>query len=125
MNVPEYAVKKHGRTAVALVEHVEAGGAQNVGTFRKIIQKSEGISAQGTAGFWTDGGDGAGLVHRTKNSGYPIEDGQEAALTKRCQAMARAYEEAQAQASPDEQFWAGLAMHLEGVADLIRQRFAA
>lgn len=125
MNIPEYATKKHGATALALVEHADAGGVQNVGTFRKIIQKSEGISSQGTAGFWTDGGTGAGLVYRTHNSGYPIKDDQAAGLTKRCRAMAEDYKASQAKASPDEQFWAGMATHLEAVADLIRDRFAA
>lgn len=125
MDIPEYAIKKHGATALALVEHVEAGGDQDVGTFRKIIMMSEGISSQGTAGFWTDGGNGAGLVHRTKNSGYPITDNQPAALTKRCRRMAELHKARQAQASPDQKFWVGLATHLEAVADLIRQRFAA
>lgn len=74
---------------------------------------------------WTDGGDGAGLVHRTKNKGYPIEDEQEVALTKRRRAMAKPYQQGVVQASPDELFWVGLATHLEGVADLIRRRFAA
>jgi hypothetical protein len=123
--IPEYAVKKHGKTALLLVGHVEAGGAQNVGTFRKIIQESEGISSQGTAGFWTDGGDGTGLVYRTENSGYPIEDSQAAALTKRCKAMAQLYKERMAQASPDQQFWTSLAAHLDAMADLIRIRLAA
>ncbi|MCI0634923.1 MAG: hypothetical protein L0206_13550 [Actinobacteria bacterium] len=125
MDIPEYAIRKHGATALTLVEHVERGGAQDVGTFRKIIQKSEGISSQGTAGFWTDGGDGPGLVYRTKNSGYPINDDQPAALTKRCRAMAKAHLAALAQASPDQKFWISMASHLEAVAELIRQRFAA
>jgi hypothetical protein len=124
MKIPDYAVRKHGATALALVEHVTAGGAQNVGTFRKIIQKSEGISSQGTAGFWTDGGNGTGLVYRTHHSGYPITDDQPAALTKRCFAMAEASKAAQAQASPDQQLWTGIAQHLEAVAELIRHRFA-
>lgn len=125
MDIPEYAIRKHGATALALVEHVEAGGAQDVGTFRNIIMNAEGISSQGTAGFWTDGGNGTGLVYRTKNSGYPIRDDQPAALTKRCRRMAELYKARQAQASPDQQFWAGLATHLEAVAELIRHRFAA
>jgi hypothetical protein len=39
--------------------------------------------------------------------------------------MADAYRAAQKEADLDEQFWVGLATHLEGVAALIRERFPA
>jgi hypothetical protein len=125
VKVDPYAVKKHGPTAQALVEHVQSGGTQNVGTFRGILAKSAGVSNQGTAGFWTDGPNGGGLVHRTKDSGYPILDSQPAALTKRCLAIAEKYKASQAQVGPDQQFWMGLAGHLEGIAEEIKKRFAA
>ncbi len=125
MKIDSYAVKKHGPTAQALVEHAKSGGNQDVGTFREVLAKSAGVSNQGTAGFWTDGPDGAGLVHRTQNSGYPISDSQPAALTKRCLSIAEAYEASQAQGGPDRQFWMGLAGHLEGIAGEIKKRFAA
>jgi hypothetical protein len=125
VKVPLYAVKKHGPTALALVEHVEAGGLQDVGTFRGIIAKSAQVSNQGTAGFWTDGPDGAGLVYRTQDRGYPISDAQPAALTKRCLAIAQAHKAALAQISPDQQLLMGIAGHLEGIAEEIKKRFAA
>lgn len=107
------------------MEHVAAGGAQNVGTFRPILMKLMGVSSQGTAGFWGKGPNDASLVHRTHDSGYPILDSQPAALTKRCLAIAEAYKASQAQVGPDKQFWMGLAGHLEGIAEEIRKRFAA
>lgn len=125
MKVDSYAVKKHGPTAKALVEHVQSGGTQDVGTFRGVLAKSAGVSNQGTAGFWTDRPDGAGLVHRTKNSGYPILDSQPAALTKRCLAIAEAHKASQAQVGPDQQLLMGIAHHLEGIAEAIKKRFAA
>jgi hypothetical protein len=124
-HLTEYQVRRHGATALALVEHVRQGGPQNVATFRKILQKAAGVSPQGTAGFWTNGPDGLGLVYRTQNSGYPITSEQPAALTKRCHQMAEAYTDSLAEASPDEEFWLGVAEHLQGLAGLIRKRFGA
>jgi hypothetical protein len=123
--IPKSVIARQGPCAVALIEHVAGGGAQNVGTFRPILMELMGVSSQGTAGFWTNGPDGAGLAYRTHDSGYPITDDQPAALTKRCHLIADAYKALQTEVGPDQRFWMSLAGHLEGIAEEIKKRFAA
>jgi hypothetical protein len=121
--IPQYAVKKYGKIALALVSYVEEGGDQNVQSFRTIIQEMSGTSVQGTAGHWSKDEEGTGLVYRRVGGQTKASD--PAGLTKRCYAMAKQYKQLLASASPDQQFWIGLATNLENVANLIRARYAA
>lgn len=121
-DIPPYSVREYGKIALALVNHVEAGGDQDVQSFRTIIQEMAGIGVQGTAGHWSKDADGTGLAYR--KVGGQAKPSDQAALTKRCYEMAKLYKEMLASASPDQQFWMGLASSLQDVANLIRARYA-